>query len=43
LRDLWLGRAEKAEWDEINDQLIELSAWRRLRRRLRPRRSRRSA
>jgi hypothetical protein len=38
LRDLWLGRAEKAEWDEINDQLIALSAWRRLRQRLRLRR-----
>jgi hypothetical protein len=34
LRDLWLGRAESPEWQEINDQLIELSFWRRLRRRL---------
>jgi len=39
LRDLWLGRDEQAEWTEINDQLIALSAWRRLLRRLRPRRS----
>jgi hypothetical protein len=37
LRDLWLGQAEKAEWKEINDQLIALSAWRRLWRRLRVR------
>lgn len=37
LRDLWLGPAEKAEWKEINDQLIALSAWRRLWRRVRVR------
>jgi hypothetical protein len=34
LRDLWLGKGEEAEWKEINDQLIALSAWRRLWRRL---------
>jgi hypothetical protein len=37
LRDLWLGPAEGADWDEINDRLIALSFWRRLRRRLRRR------
>ena len=37
LRDLWISQAEKAEWQEINDQLIALSAWRRLWRRLRVR------
>ena len=35
LRDLWISQAEKAEWKEINDQLVALSAWRRLWRRLR--------
>jgi len=37
LRDLWLGRAESADWKEINDRLTALSFWRRLLLRLRRR------